>query len=147
MKVPKIVSGWYLQAKSQPEQIGFLLVGARGFEPPASSSRTTRATGLRYAPNLLPRKNSSGLKVIHLSFWECKSKNFTENTCVFLLFISLWKLLLRVIIFDLFGISQMRQNNFYFAITVFVTQNVFCFNHHRILCFKKIFGDGCGFFG
>ena len=27
-----------------------LKVGARGFEPPASSSRTTRATGLRYAP-------------------------------------------------------------------------------------------------
>ena len=27
-----------------------LLVGARGFEPPTSSSRTTRATKLRYAP-------------------------------------------------------------------------------------------------
>ena len=26
------------------------LVGARGFEPPTSSSRTTRATKLRYAP-------------------------------------------------------------------------------------------------
>jgi hypothetical protein len=28
------------------------LVGVRGFEPPASSSRTTRATGLRYTPNM-----------------------------------------------------------------------------------------------
>ena len=27
-----------------------MLVGARGFEPPTSSSRTTRATKLRYAP-------------------------------------------------------------------------------------------------
>ena len=27
-----------------------VLVGARGFEPPTSSSRTTRATKLRYAP-------------------------------------------------------------------------------------------------
>ena len=30
-----------------------LLVGARGFEPPASWSRTKRATKLRYAPLLI----------------------------------------------------------------------------------------------
>ena len=29
-----------------------LLVGARGFEPPTSASRTLRATKLRYAPSL-----------------------------------------------------------------------------------------------
>ncbi len=28
----------------------FIMVGARGFEPPASWSRTKRATKLRYAP-------------------------------------------------------------------------------------------------
>lgn len=30
----------------------FLLVGARGFEPPTPTSRTLYATGLRYAPIL-----------------------------------------------------------------------------------------------
>ena len=34
------------------KQAGFLIeVGMRGFEPPASSSRTKRATGLRYIPS------------------------------------------------------------------------------------------------
>jgi hypothetical protein len=32
-----------------------LLVGMTGFEPAASSSRTKRATGLRYIPKLIPR--------------------------------------------------------------------------------------------
>jgi len=34
------------------EEASFLFsVGVAGFEPTASSSRTTRATGLRYTPN------------------------------------------------------------------------------------------------
>ena len=36
---------------------GFLIVGVAGFEPTASSSRTTRATGLRYTPRNLPRSD------------------------------------------------------------------------------------------
>ena len=39
---------------------GFEIVGVRGFEPPASSSRTKRATGLRYTP----------------LFWDGKFKDF-----------------------------------------------------------------------
>ncbi len=31
-------------------KVGNKMVGARGFEPPASTSRTWRATRLRYAP-------------------------------------------------------------------------------------------------
>ena len=44
-----------------------LLVGARGFEPPTSSSRTTRATKLRYAPTdpaWAGKTQDSGLGVI-----------------------------------------------------------------------------------
>ena len=39
------------QQKSHPNYLGWQLVGAGGFEPPTSSTRTTRATKLRYAPN------------------------------------------------------------------------------------------------
>jgi hypothetical protein len=35
-----------------------LLVGVRGFEPPASSSRTKRATKLRYTPRIPDLDNS-----------------------------------------------------------------------------------------
>jgi hypothetical protein len=38
--------------KKHPQGVLFLLVGVRGFEPPASSSRTKRATRLRYTPNV-----------------------------------------------------------------------------------------------
>jgi hypothetical protein len=38
----------FSQIKTPPEQQS--LVGAGGFEPPASRTRTVRATGLRYAP-------------------------------------------------------------------------------------------------
>lgn len=36
----------------QSERPFFERVGVAGFEPTASSSRTTRATGLRYTPNM-----------------------------------------------------------------------------------------------
>ena len=38
------------QMKNRPEEGGRSIVGVTGFEPAASSSRTTRATKLRYAP-------------------------------------------------------------------------------------------------
>jgi hypothetical protein len=39
------------------------MVGARGFEPPASWSRTRRATRLRYAPKNHPYKNGRGERI------------------------------------------------------------------------------------
>jgi hypothetical protein len=39
-----------LKDKSRPIGWLFVLVGVTGFEPAASSSRTKRATGLRYTP-------------------------------------------------------------------------------------------------
>jgi hypothetical protein len=36
--------------KRKLRKLLFLLVGARGFEPPTSCSQSRRATGLRYAP-------------------------------------------------------------------------------------------------
>ena len=48
------------------------LVGMTGFEPAASSSRTTRATGLRYIPKLGEGEGESeGVGVARL---ECKQK-------------------------------------------------------------------------
>ncbi len=40
----------------------FIVVGARGFEPPASWSRTKRATKLRYAPFLQPDYSTVKIK-------------------------------------------------------------------------------------
>ena len=53
--VPINVSFPEVRAQKKPgpsarEGPGFLRVGVAGFEPTASSSRTTRATGLRYTP-------------------------------------------------------------------------------------------------
>ena len=42
-----------------------VLIGMTGFEPAASSSRTKRATGLRYIPQL-NRKNISIAEIIKL---------------------------------------------------------------------------------
>src|SRR5690606_12626210 len=40
-------------------------VGATGFEPATSSSRTKRATGLRYAPKFFPLDAKGGAKIIN----------------------------------------------------------------------------------
>ena len=43
----KVFFSFYINAVPQSETA---LVGARGFEPPTSRTRTVRATKLRYAP-------------------------------------------------------------------------------------------------
>ena len=49
-----LLNGWKVKNKAQNEEkfhtLSLKTVGARGFEPPTSSTRTMRASGLRYAP-------------------------------------------------------------------------------------------------
>ena len=64
-----------MEAKKKPVSIAFerltpafspkflFSVGARGFEPPTSSSRTKRATNLRYAPKLYAEYSAPSPKI------------------------------------------------------------------------------------
>ena len=52
------------------------MVGARGFEPPTSSSRTKRATKLRYAPMTSSVCLGSIYKVIWLVNSLCEARFF-----------------------------------------------------------------------
>ncbi len=62
----KLASKQNLQKRSSPSlRSGAMAseVGAAGFEPTTSTSRTWRATGLRYAPNYSTNKNNDSIEL------------------------------------------------------------------------------------
>ena len=110
--------------------VGDKKVGVAGFEPTASSSRTTRATGLRYTPLKNTRKNTLffgkpaamkiyfGLLFCNLHFMSC---------------------LLLGQKFQLFCKFQVGQYNFELAVTVFFAQHFAGRQKLWVLGFNEIF--------